>query len=212
MKSVVVTGGTTRLGLAISARLREDGWRVLTTSHRPEANADITADLSEPLGAARLYAAACAILDGNPPDALVNNAALFVGEDATLEAINFESPKKLIMMMAGRENGVGSVVNILDCRVLGEASSEQHNTYVESKRGLLEFTRKSAAMFAGSLRVNAVAPGPVMPPIDAHEAAGETPLGRPVPEDVAAAVSFLLNAHRTSGCIIPVDGGQSLCL
>jgi NAD(P)-dependent dehydrogenase (short-subunit alcohol dehydrogenase family) len=36
------------------------------------------------------------------------------------------------------------------------------------------------------------------------------PLGRPRPEDVAKAVVFLLEANATTGCIIPVDGGQSL--
>lgn len=210
MNTVIVTGGTTRLGLAISASLRDAGWRVLTTSHRPEAGADITADLSEPMGAAKLYAAACAMLDGEPPDALVNNAALFVGDDKALEAVNFEAPKKLTTLMACRETGVGSVVNVLDGRVLGEAPQGE-GAYARTKRALLEFTRTSAAMFSGSLRVNAVAPGPVMPPEGAHEKAGDTPLGRPTAEDVAAAVVFLLDAARTSGCVIPVDGGQSLC-
>jgi NAD(P)-dependent dehydrogenase (short-subunit alcohol dehydrogenase family) len=42
------------------------------------------------------------------------------------------------------------------------------------------------------------------------EKAGEMPLGRPLPEDVARAVVFLLEANATTGCIIPVDGGQSL--
>ena len=210
MKSVVVTGGTVRLGLAISARLREDGWEVLTTSHRSDAGSDIVADLSDPMGAARLFAAACAKLGGRPPDALVNNAALFSGDDATLRMVNLESPRKLTMLMAGREDGVGCVVNILDCRVLGECADGQSGAYADSKRELLGWTRKSAAMFSSSLRVNAVAPGPVMPPEGVHELAGETPLGRPTPEDVASAVAFLLDAQRTSGCVVPVDGGQSL--
>lgn len=210
MKSVVVTGGTVRLGLAISARLREDGWEVLTTSHRSDAGSDIVADLSDPMGAARLFAAACAKLGGRPPDALVNNAALFSSDDATLRMVNLESPRKLTMLMAGREDGVGCVVNILDCRVLGEGADGQSGAYADSKRELLGWTRKSAAMFSSSLRVNAVAPGPVMPPEGVHELAGETPLGRPTPEAVASAVAFLLDAQRTSGCVVPVDGGQSL--
>ena len=210
MKSVVVTGGTVRLGLAISARLREDGWEVVTTSHRSDAGADIVVDLSEPLGAARLFAAACAKLGGRPPDALVNNAALFSGDEGTMRMVNLESPRKLTMLMAGREEGVGCVVNILDCRVLGDGADSKRDAYADGKRELLEWTRKSAAMFSSSLRVNAVAPGPVMPPEGVHELAGETPLGRPTPEDVAAAVAFLLDAQRTSGCVVPVDGGQSL--
>lgn len=209
MKTVLVTGGVSRLGLAIAARLRADGWRVVASSHRPDSGADVVADLSGPLGAAKLYAAACAFLGGRAPDALVNNAALFVGDESVLEAVNLEAPKKLTTLMACREEGRGSVVNILDCRVLGEAASVE-GAYSRTKRELLDYTRKAAAMFADTLRVNAVAPGPVMPPVGASEKAGDTPLGRPTPEDVAEAVAFLLGAERTSGCVVPVDGGQSL--
>ena len=209
MRSVLVTGGTTRLGLAIAERLRAEGWRVIASSHRADPGADIVADLSEPLGAAKLYAACLRLLGGNPPDALVNNAALFAGDDAALEAVNLVAPQKLTMLMAGRETGRGAVVNILDCRVLGGAEGE--GAYFRTKRALLDYTMKSAAMFAETLCVNAVAPGPVLAPTEVHEKAGETPFGRPAPEDVASAVSFLLSARATGGCVVPVDGGQSLC-
>ena len=208
MRSVLVTGGTTRLGLAIAERLRADGWRVIASSHRADSGADIVADLSEPLGAAKLYAACLRLLGGNPPDALVNNAALFAGDDAALEAVNLVAPQKLTMLMAGRETGRGAVVNVLDCRVLGGAEGE--GAYFRTKRALLDYTMKSAAMFAETLCVNAVAPGPVLAPTEVHEKAGETPFGRPAPEDVASAVSFLLSARATGGCVVPVDGGQSL--
>ena len=209
MRSALVTGGTTRIGLAIAERLRADGWRVIASSHRADSGADIVADLSEPLGAAKLYAACLRLLGGNPPDALVNNAALFAGDDAALEAVNLVAPQKLTMLMAGRETGRGAVVNILDCRVLGGAEGE--GAYFRTKRALLDYTMKSAAMFAETLCVNAVAPGPVLAPTEVHEKAGETPFGRPAPEDVASAVSFLLSARATGGCVVPVDGGQSLC-
>ena len=208
MRSVLVTGGTTRIGLAIAERLRADGWRVIASSHRADSGADIVADLSEPLGAAKLYAACLRLLGGNPPDALVNNAALFAGDDASLEAVNLVAPQKLTMLMAGRETGRGAVVNILDCRVLCGAEGE--GAYFRTKRALLDYTMKSAAMFAETLCVNAVAPGPVLAPTEVHEKAGETPFGRPAPEDVASAVSFLLSARATGGCVVPVDGGQSL--
>lgn len=209
MRSVLVTGGTTRIGLAIAERLRADGWRVIASSHRADSGADIVADLSEPLGAAKLYAACLRLLGGNPPDALVNNAALFAGDDAALEAVNLVAPQKLTMLMAGRETGRGAVVNVLDCRVLCGAEGE--GAYFRTKRALLDYTMKSAAMFAETLCVNAVAPGPVLAPTEVHEKAGETPFGRPAPEDVASAVSFLLGARATGGCVVPVDGGQSLC-
>ena len=227
MKSVLITGGTVRLGAAIAERLRAEGWRVLISSHRANAGADIVADLAEPMGPAKLYAAAMELLDGNPPDALVNNAALFTGDAAAIAAVNLESPKKLTMLMAGREAGVGAVVNILDSVILGSLEStglraatlsdpnstlnDPKRPYLASKRELAAFTRSSAATFAATLRVNGVAPGPVLAPTDVHVKAGETLLDRrPTPDDVAAAVSYLLDAESTTGVVIPVDAGQHL--
>ncbi len=208
-KTALVTGGTTRLGRAIAEGLRARGWRVLTTSHRADAGADIVADFTDPLGPARAYAAALRLLGGQPPDALVNNAALFVGEAARLNAVNLEAPKKLTRLMAGRETGRGAAVNILDTRVLGGVRDGQ-DAYAATKAALLDDTRKAAALFAETLRVNAVAPGPVLPPTEIHEKAGETLLGRPTGADVAEAVAYLLTARATTGAVIPVDGGQHL--
>ena len=213
-RTVLVTGGATRLGRAIAEHLRSVGWRVLTSSHRADAGADFVADLSEPMGAARLYAAVLGALGGEPPDALVNNAALFTGDDAAIAAVNLTAPQKLTMLIAGRENGRGAVVNILDAALLSSPSGASHSnapqSYVSAKRALLEYTAKSAVMFADTLRVNAVAPGPVLAPVGVHEKAGETPLGRPTPESVAKAVAFLLDADYTTGLVIPVDGGRHL--
>ena len=111
MRTALVTGGTRRIGLAIADRLRAGGWRVLTSSHRADAGADIVADLSKPSGAAALYAGAMRILGGNPPDALVNNAAVLTGGDGEVENLNLESPTKLTMLMAGRESGRGASEN-----------------------------------------------------------------------------------------------------
>ena len=58
--TVLVTGGVKRLGKVIAEALRADGWRVLVSSHRAETGADLVADLAEPSGPARLYAAALA--------------------------------------------------------------------------------------------------------------------------------------------------------
>ena len=213
MKSVLITGGTVRIGKAIAERLRDEGWRVITSSHRADAGADIVADLAEPMGAAKLYAAALQILGGMPPDALVNNAALFTGDDAAIAAVNLEAPKKLTMLMAGRETGVGAVVNILDAKALdgNRLQLTAVDSYRNSKRELQAFTRASASTFAATLRVNGVAPGPVMAPINVHEKAGEMLLDRrPTANDIAAAVSYLLSAEAVTGAILPVDAGQHL--
>ena len=210
MKSVLITGGTVRLGRAIAERLRAEGWRVITSSHRADAGADIVADLAEPMGPAKLYAAALQILGGIPPDALVNNAALFTGDAAAIAAVNSEAPKKLTMLMAGREAGIGAVVNILDAGMRDQGSGIR-GEYLVSKCELAAFTRSSAATFAATLRVNGVAPGPVLAPTDVHVKAGTTLLDRrPTADDVAAAVSYLLGAESVTGVVIPVDAGQHL--
>ena len=210
MRTALVTGGTRRIGLAIADRLRAGGWRVLTSSHRADAGADIVADLSKPSGAAALYAGTMRILGGNPPDALVNNAAVLTGGDGEVENLNLESPKQLTMLMAGRESGRGAVVNILDADVLVPPGARPPSPYEAAKRGLFEYTAKSAALFADTLRVNAVAPGPALAPENVHIKAAATLTGRPTAEAVAEAVAYLLDAEAVTGCTIPVDCGQHL--
>jgi NAD(P)-dependent dehydrogenase (short-subunit alcohol dehydrogenase family) len=207
--TVLVTGGTRRIGKTISETLRRAGWNVLTSSHDPASGADFIRDLSEPSSAVKLYADALAAA---PDDfrAIVNNAALFRGDTSVLEAVNLVSPRKLTILLGGREGVKCSVVNILDSKTLGPACPDD-SVYVKTKRALLSDTRKFAAMFADTLRVNAVAPGPVLPPEGIHEPAGETLLDRrPTPEDVAAAVLYLLEAESVTGTVIPVDSGQHL--
>ena len=77
-RTVLVTGGTTRIGKAIADALRAAGWRVITSSHRADSGADIVADLAEPLGAAKLYSACLSLLDGN---GFVDNYAISEEKD-----------------------------------------------------------------------------------------------------------------------------------
>ena len=207
--TVLVTGGTRRIGKAIADTLRNAGWNVLTSSHRKDSGADFIQDLSDPFGAVKLYSAALAAA---PDDfcAIVNNAALFWGDPAVLEAVNLVAPGKLTMLLAGREGVKCSIVNIVDSKLLGPSLPDD-SAYAKTKRGLLADTRKYAALFAETLRVNAVAPGPVLPPEGVHEPAGEILLScRPTPEDVASAVQYLLEAKSVTGAVIPVDAGQHL--
>ena len=166
-RSVLVTGGTKRLGAAISSALESRGWRVIRSSHRGDARADIVADLSAADGADTLFASALAILGGTPPDAIVNNAALFDGGAAEIESVNLASAVRLTELMA-EAGGGRCVVNILDCRVLRPGFNPE-TAYESSKARLLEETMKAARRFSGRIRVNAVAPGPVMVPETVRE-------------------------------------------
>lgn len=203
MRTALVTGGTVRLGKAISDELRLRGWKVITSSHRQDASADIVADLSSRSGAADLYGKCLRLLGGNPPDALVNNAAALEGDPEKVRCLNFTSPSKLIMLMAGRETSRGSVVNILDASL----PDERFGTYLESKKLLAEYTLKAAALFADTLNVNAVSPGPVVAKEGFALKAGDFPLPRPTEKDVAEAVAYLLGAKAVTGANISVDSG-----
>ena len=223
--TVLVTGGARRLGKAIADALRMRGWNVIAAS-RTSPDPAFAVDLAEPDGSARLFAAARAAA----PDlcAIVNNAAVFShdaelpsNEEVRLRAVNVDAPRALTEMLAA--HGGGAVVNIVDCRAIGrdkrdppvavaqERDPPGDTPYLRAKRELLAATRADAIRLAGRVRVNAVAPGPVLPPEACHERAGATPLGRhPTPQEVADAVAYLLSAESTTGAVIPVDGGQSL--
>ena len=197
-RSVVVTGGTKRLGKAIADRLAESGWRVLRTSHRAESGADIIADLATSDGADRLFAEAVKIL-GGAPDAIVNNAAVYLSDEATTRQVNFASPIRLMQLLA-ESSECGAVVNIIDAAILNgrEETRREFRAYADTKRQLLDATLKNTLR----VRANAVAPGSVLPPDGIHEKAMPSPSGRrPTPDDVAAAVENLLSSQSTGQLI-----------
>ena len=233
-RAVLVTGGARRLGRAICETLAAHGWRVVIHARRPDdpdaatlaarlGGCVVTGELAEPLAAPRLFQAACDCASGLC--ALVNNAALFSPaadlppeESATLRRVNVEVPEKLTTLLGLRlmEHPPfhGAVVNLLDCRILPPPLPDQTETpYLASKRALQTSMLKSAGLFASCLRVNAVAPGPVLSPSNpAHRVPGGEILlpKRPTPQDVADAVAYLLEAPAVTGQTIAVDSGQSM--
>jgi len=227
--SVLVTGGRRRLGQAMAETLRAHGWNVLV--HSREAADPLAADFTDPLAPARLFQKACDLA----PDlcALVNNAAVFSpradlppDEAARMMRVNAEAPEKLATLLGLRlmEHAPfrGSVVHLLDARILpwiGRTGvvtpppADQTTPYTRAKGALAASLFKTAGLFAEHLRVNAVAPGPVLVPADParREPGGETLLpARPTPQDVADAVAFLLETPGITGQILAVDAGQSL--
>ena len=106
------------------------------------------------------------------------------------------------------------MVNLLDRRITSLDTSCV--PYVLSKKSLAELTKIAALDLAPRIRVNAVAPGAVLPPPGKGRAylrdmAGPIPMGRLVkPEEIAEAVVCLLKADSVTGQILFVDGGQRL--
>ncbi len=216
--AVLVTGGAKRIGKAVCDALRARGWTVLV--HSRDAANPLRAELSDPAAAADLFRRAVEAA----PDlcAVVNNASAFSiapalppDEAARLMRVNAGAPVELAILLARRMRATGrrgAVVNMLDTRVLGAADASP-TPYGRSKAALRDATLRLARAEAPFLRVNAVAPGPVLLPADpsCSEPGGAVLLDRrPAPEDVAEAVAFLLGAGSLTGQILAVDAGQSL--
>ena len=237
-KRALVTGGGIRIGRAIALALGAEGWRVAVHYRRSEAQARevvellegpgpggvaLQADLSDPAEISRLFRDVESELGGL--DLLVNSAAAFPRHDPlTVSADEWDAVFDLNLrapFLCAREAAKlmeatgGSIINLADTGA--DEAWPGYVPYVASKAGLVSVTRGLARAFAPSIRVNAVAPGPVLlPPGEdspAHrQAAGaRTVLGRiGTPEDVADAVLYLAHARYITGEIIRVDGGQHL--
>jgi len=108
----------------------------------------------------------------------------------------------------------GAIVNLLDRRI--RCNDTTCVPYSITKKGLEELTKLSALEYAPDIRVNAVAPGAILPPSgssaeSARELAGNIPLEElPTSANIAEAALFLLQADSITGQIIYVDGGQHL--
>ncbi len=111
-------------------------------------------------------------------------------------------------------HGDGAIVNITDLSAF--VPFPNHIAHAAGKAGLVSLTKSLALELAPHVRVNAIAPGPVLPPPGYSEkqvqaAAARTLLGRwGSPEDVAETVVFLVRARYITGTVLEVDGGEHL--
>jgi NAD(P)-dependent dehydrogenase (short-subunit alcohol dehydrogenase family) len=231
----LITGGAVRIGRAITMALAKAGSHVVIHYRQSAREARelveqlclhglrascVRADLSRPSAAERLVERVRR--EVGPVDVLVNNAAVFhkqswwdlTPQDLRAElAVNLESPLALMVAFA-RQRRPGVIVNLLDRRIVGYDPSCP--AYELSKKALAEATRAAALALAPDIRVNAVAPGVVLPPPGQGERylrdrAGKIPLGRRIrPEEIADAVMCLIRADSVTGQILWVDGGQHL--
>ena len=188
--------------------------------------------LDEDQTAALIPAAADAL--GGPITVLVNNASIFEYdniETATLESwnrhigSNLRAPFVLTQALAaqvpdpviddmGEPKAQGLVVNMIDQRV--RKLTPEFMTYTLAKMGLWALTQTSAQALAPAVRVNAIGPGPTVQGVrqsDEHFARQRvgTVLNRGAnPEDITAALDYILRAPAVTGQLLCVDGGQHL--
>ena len=231
----LVTGAGRRVGRAIAVALGAEGMRVVAHFNGSADGARETARLIADAGGFATVAQAdlgnveaCeqlidAVVAGQGElHSLVNSAAIMLrtpvgtvseGDWDAMYALNVRAPFFLTQRAApALRSARGSVVNIADL-----AAFETWTGYVPhgmTKAAVVQMTRALAHALAPEVRVNAVAPGVVLLPDGFDEAQAEhlrctTPLQRiGTPEDVAAAVVYLLRAEFVTGEIIRVDGGR----
>lgn len=238
---VLVTGGARRIGAAIVQRLHVDGWNIaihcrnsIADAHAltDECNARrrdsacwVRADLGETASLADL--AALVHSRWGRLDALVNNASSYfqtpfrqLEEAAFSELVNtnLKAPLFLLKACLPYFGDSAAVVNILDA--LARRARPGFVAYNAAKAALWAATETLAAELAPRVRINAVAPGHILwaesIPADREQREQEllrVPLQRlGNPEEVAAAVAFLLSAEGAylTGTILSVDGGLRL--
>ena len=233
-KIALVTGASRRIGRAIALSLarhgygivvhynssKDEAFRLCREIERENVNArPLKADLGKPEGSESLIDRSircCGSLS-----ALVNNASIF--PKATLDNItladfnlnmlvNAWAPLNLSRAFA-KAAKQGVIVNILDARQPGQ--DRHHVAYSLSKYALEAVTRLCAVQFAPNIRVNAVAPGLILPPAGKDMSYLEKLRDRvPLraygnPQDIAEAVVFLVKSRFITGEILHVDGGRN---
>jgi NAD(P)-dependent dehydrogenase (short-subunit alcohol dehydrogenase family) len=238
IQTAIVTGAARRIGRAIALALAADGWKVVVhhNASGPEA-AEVVSFIEERGGTATAFAcdlsredAVDSLLDGceaelGKPTCLINNASTFLDdkpEELSMKVwnahmhTNLRAPVFLSVRFAERlpKGAHGNIVNIIDQRVL--RPTPEYFSYTLSKSALWTATQTLAQALAPRVRVNAVGPGPVLPNVHQSEAdfaheVSKTLLKRACPpEDIAAAVRFILASPAMTGQLITLDSGQHL--
>ncbi len=234
-KKVAVTGGARRVGNALVRAFAAKGARIALHFNRSGEEA---AALLEELGGTRAGHSLFQCDLANPAalretateflkdaSVLINNASVFVRrkleeenfeESAEQFAVNFAAPVELMRLFAGCCGESPVIINMLDqgiCRPDSVSFS-----YALSKKALAEATRAAALQLAPRIRVNGIAPGPVLPPPGLPHSTMEktlrsVPLGKPVSlDDLCAGAVFLAENESMTGAVLYIDGGQSLLM
>jgi NAD(P)-dependent dehydrogenase (short-subunit alcohol dehydrogenase family) len=235
-RRVVVTGGSSGIGLATALRFVADGATVVSLDLTAPPDDSIRwfgTDVSDDVSVRAGVAAAVDALGGL--DVLVNNAG--IGAQGTVEDNSDDQWLKVLninvlgivrvsraALPALRRSAAPCIVNT--CSIAATAGLPQRALYSASKGAVLALTRAMAADYIGEgIRVNCVNPGTADTPWvvrllaaaedpEAERAALEArqPMGRLVTADeVAAAIQYLADpaAGSTTGTDLAVDGGMS---
>ena len=237
-KNLLITGGATRIGKEIALYFSKKGWNIAIHYFKSSAKAKslkkiidqnsvkailIKADLKKTKQVEKIISIAKKKL-GNI-DCLINNAALFEGDDIldfTAKSwndhlnINLLAPTILTKQFAKQasKKTTSNIINIIDQRVFKLTSVFM--SYTLSKSALYTLTKTMAMRLSPYIKVNGIAPGPTIKSKRQstkhfNKQAKSTLLKKAVgTEDICDTVEFLINNNSITGQIIAVDSGQNL--
>ena len=221
-KTILITGGAKRIGLAICRYLHDRDYNLIVTYNRSSKEANT---LKKELNESR--ANSCDIVKMNftgstnfskfykqimrsfgRVDVLINNASKFyptkmpmVNEKNWNDLINTNLKTPLFLSKVFKDElkkQKGSIINIID--IHADPPLKDHIIYNISKAGLLSLTKTLAKDLAPHIRVNGVSPGAIMWPKQdlsnvkkQNEILSRIPLKRAgVPNNIAEVVLFLI--------------------
>ena len=238
----LVTGSATGIGRAVAIRFANERFAVAVNYSRSETEARETLDEVQKLGVPAILCKAnvaeedavkamverC-VKELGGLDVLVNNAGMtrFI-EHTNLDAVTAEVWDEILGVnlkgtfycsraaLPHLQKSGGSIVNITS--VAGLQGHGSSIPYAASKAAVNCMTKSLARAFGPTVRVNAVAPGPVLTRwLTDHmdqvaRSLSTTPMGRAaIPEDIADAVYFLaLGTNLMTGQVVVVDGGRTM--
>jgi pteridine reductase len=239
-QAVLITGAARRVGAEIARTLHAAGANILIHYRRSAAAAIALADEFNQMRAHSAAIVSAHLLNAEAPEALVaatllefgrldiliNNASSFyptsIGQitlpqwddliGSNLKAPLFLSQAAAPSLRAQR----GLIINMID--IHGFRPLKAHPVYSVAKAGLAMLTRSLARELGPEIRVNGIAPGPVLwPEGDMDDALKREIIARTAlkrhgtPQDVARTALFLAkDAPYITGQIIAVDGGRSI--
>src|SRR5512146_3252157 len=236
-KRVLITGGASGIGAATAARFLEEGARVVVLDRDAEAGERIRRELAGLSGVVNAdvsnlkqveAAFAEAVRTMGAVDVLINNAGISIRHDF-LDITPEEWDKVLAVNLTGvfyvaqtaarhmMEKGSGVILQTASTN--GMMGYPYYADYNATKAGVIELTKSMALELAPKVRVNAVAPGYVLTPMQRAEYTDEMleevnrkiPLRRHAqPEEVAALFAFLASddAAYLNGHVYIIDGAE----
>ncbi len=236
----LVTGGAQRLGKAFALTLARMGYDLIMHYHSAEEQAQktkdeikslgvnvhlIKADLTQPEQIHSLYSELDFIIHNSSfiLKLLVNSAAIMpVGTPRDLDLqdwdsaldLNLRAPFLLAQQAAKRMTTGGLIVNITD--IGAQKAWSRYPSYTVSKAALKSLTKLLARALAPNIRVNAIAPGLVLPSDVVtkeqwDKLVEKLPLKRAATlDEITSTLQFLINNEYITGQTIVVDGGYSL--